>query len=68
MAFISFEQINIFPPLSHDVKVHLAVISLSLLEAMVKGIVAESIHSVYFPYWALMCPSPHPLQWKHHQL
>lgn len=68
MAFISFEQINIFPPLSRDVKVYLAVISLSLLEAMVKGIVAESIHSVYFPCWALMCPSPHTLQWKHHQL
>lgn len=68
MAFISFEQIDLFPPPPCDVKVHLAVISLSLLEAVVKGIVAESIHSVYFPYWALMCPSPHPLQWKHHQL
>lgn len=68
MAFISFEQIDLFSPPLCDVKVHLAVISLSLLEAVVKGIVAESIHSVYFPYWALMCPSPHPLQWKHHQL
>lgn len=51
MAFISFQQIDLFFfPSPCDVKVHLAVISLSLLEAMVKGIVAESIHSVYFPY------------------
>lgn len=53
---------------SYDVKVYLAVIPLSLLEAMAKDIAAELIHSVYFPHWALMCPSPHPLQWKHHQL
>lgn len=71
MAFSSLERIDLFivsppppPPPPCDVKVHLAVIGLSLLEAAVKGIVAESIPSVYFPLLSLNVSQSPPLTVK----